>query len=67
MSNTYKTGKYKGDAFKPRPELRVDPKSRRHHPVCQAAEFCIRKSRCKNATKCDECFKYSMWEERQNH
>jgi hypothetical protein len=69
MSNGYTTRRYKGrDPFRPQPELRVSPKSRRHHPITQDAEFCIRKYKdgkivCKNWRRCNECFPaYKLWE-----
>jgi hypothetical protein len=40
-----------------------NPKSRRHYPVAQAAEFCIRRSKCRNGrklkTQCAGCIRYS--------
>lgn len=55
--------KYVGDAFKPRPDLRTGPKSRKHFPLAQRVQFCIRAGRCINdgkAGKCgDACIRYS--------
>lgn len=56
--------KYRGNPFRPRPELRVASKSRRHFPVGQAVGFCIRNSRCQNNWNCDACFKFSQWKEK---
>jgi hypothetical protein len=61
----YKVRTYKGNPFKPRPHLRVSPKSRRHHPI-SGGTFCIRAGRCKNDGKAgvcgDSCVRYSGWD-----
>jgi hypothetical protein len=62
--------KYKRDPMRPQPRLRERPKSRRHHPITQDAQFCIRKwkdgkIRCKNHRRCKDCFPlYKLWEEK---
>lgn len=66
----YKTGRHKGNPFKPNPRIHADPKSRRHHPITQASQFCIRKwkdgkIRCKNYRRCEGCFPaFKLFEEK---
>jgi hypothetical protein len=61
--------KYVGNAFKPRPELRVSPKSRKHFPLCQRSGFCIRAGHCANDGRSgvcgDACIRYSGWKEKK--
>lgn len=70
VKQPFRLRKYKGDPFRPRPKLRIGPKSRRHFPVAQSTGFCIRRARtehqpgCVNAAKCDQCFRFSLWKER---
>jgi len=76
----YKTriNKYKRDPFRPQPDLRIRPKSRRHHPVGEKADedFCLRKFkrnkkgqlvlRCANSRKCAGCVPlYRLWKEKK--
>jgi hypothetical protein len=60
---TVRKNKYRGNPFRPQPQLRTDPKSRRQHKM---PDWCIRESRCKNAGRCDECVGFSLWEEKQS-
>ncbi len=65
QKNGYKIryNKYKKDPLRPQPHLRVDPKSRRMHPL--DGEFCIRKSRCKNSRRCKACVPlHRLWRPR---
>ena len=68
---TTRTNKYKRDPFRPQPDLRINPKSRRHHPVTADSDFCTRRymrdennrliKRCLNSPrKCDLCFRFSQ-------
>lgn len=62
---TTKTNKYKRDPFRPQPDLRIDPKSRRHHPI-MGGTFCIRASKCVNSGKCDQCVPlHRLWKEKK--
>jgi hypothetical protein len=60
---TTRTNKYKKNPFRPQPRLRVDPKSRRHHPVSQG-EYCPRQSRCGHRRRCSACIMYSEFKEK---
>ena len=67
--HTTRTNKYKSDPFRPQPDLRIAPKSRRHHPITQPRgqdNFCIRRPKCVNGGKCDQCVPlYRLWKERK--
>ena len=73
---TLRTNKYKQDAFRPQPDLRVSPKSRRHHPVLAGTDYCPRRNkrnkqnrvvkRCaRSPMKCDVCFAYNQFKEKK--
>ena len=64
-----KVRKYTDNPFKPRPHMHANPKSRKHFPIAQDVQFCIRAGRCVNdgTAKCgDACLRYSGWEEKRS-
>ena len=61
---TTRMNKYKKDPFRPQPQLRVEPKSRRHHPVSQG-QYCPRQSRCAHRRRCHRCFQYGEFKEKE--